>query len=93
MILSQRQTVLVAKQVLVLGGEAVPRLTVGAAPLPGPEQGSPLLTRELVDFYVAQTGMVNLQTKRGCPHDCVYCTYPSLEGKRFRPRSAGLVAE
>jgi lipid biosynthesis B12-binding/radical SAM protein len=73
--------------------EPVAKLTVGAAPLPGPEQGSPLLTQELVDFYVAQTGMVNLQTKRGCPHDCVYCTYPSLEGKRFRPRSAGLVAD
>ncbi|HBT82654.1 MAG TPA: lipid biosynthesis B12-binding/radical SAM protein [Desulfuromonas sp.] len=74
-------------------GATVPKLTVGAAPLLGPEQGSPLLTRELVDFYVGQTGMVNLQSKRGCPHDCVYCTYPSLEGKRFRPRAAGIVAD
>lgn len=74
-------------------GATIPALTVGHAPLLGAEQGSPLLTRELVDFYVGQTGMVNLQSKRGCPHDCVYCTYPSLEGKRFRPRAAGIVAD
>ena len=74
-------------------GKPVPPLLSGAAPLYGSAQGSPLLDRELVDFYVAQTGMVNLQTKRGCPHDCVYCTYPSLEGKAFRPRSAGAVAD
>jgi len=74
-------------------GAAVAKLTVGRAPLLGPEQGAPLLTRELVDYYVGQTGMVNLQSKRGCPHDCVYCTYPSLEGKRFRPRAAGIVAD
>ena len=74
-------------------GRAMPPLLSGSAPLSGSGQGSPLLDRELVDFYVAQTGMVNLQTKRGCPHDCVYCTYPSLEGKRFRPRAAGVVAD
>jgi radical SAM superfamily enzyme YgiQ (UPF0313 family) len=74
-------------------GEAVPALQTGRAPLPGADQGSPLLTRELVDFYVGQTGMVNLQTKRGCPHDCVYCTYPSLEGRHFRPRAAGIVVD
>jgi len=74
-------------------GKPVPPLQAGTAPLHGSAQGSPLLDREMVDFYVAQTGMVNLQTKRGCPHDCVYCTYPSLEGKAFRPRSAGVVAD
>jgi lipid biosynthesis B12-binding/radical SAM protein len=74
-------------------GEAVPALQTGRTPLTGADQGSPLSTRELVDFYVGQTGMVNLQTKRGCPHDCVYCTYPSLEGQHFRPRAAGIVAD
>jgi len=28
--------------------------------------------------------MLNLQTKRGCPFKCVYCTYPAIEGDRFR---------
>lgn len=35
-------------------------------------------------FYLERGGMLNLQTKRGCPFNCVYCTYPHIEGKRFR---------
>jgi radical SAM superfamily enzyme YgiQ (UPF0313 family) len=30
--------------------------------------------------------MANLQTKRGCPFSCIYCTYPILEGSRLRLR-------
>jgi radical SAM superfamily enzyme YgiQ (UPF0313 family) len=30
--------------------------------------------------------MANLQTKRGCPFSCVYCTYPLLEGNKVRLR-------
>jgi radical SAM superfamily enzyme YgiQ (UPF0313 family) len=30
--------------------------------------------------------MANLQTKRGCPFSCIYCTYPLLEGSRMRLR-------
>jgi radical SAM superfamily enzyme YgiQ (UPF0313 family) len=31
--------------------------------------------------------MANIQTKRGCPFSCIYCTYPLLEGvcMRLRP--------
>ena len=41
-----------------------------------------------VDFrpYV-QRGAYSIQTKRGCSHGCIYCTYPVLEGNRFRMRS------
>jgi radical SAM superfamily enzyme YgiQ (UPF0313 family) len=28
--------------------------------------------------------MLNLQTKRGCPFKCSYCTYPHIEGGRMR---------
>lgn len=38
--------------------------------------------------YVRRGGMGNLQTKRGCVFRCEYCTYPLLEGNRFRPRPA-----
>ncbi|MFZ2632448.1 MAG: radical SAM protein [Desulfosalsimonadaceae bacterium] len=34
-----------------------------------------------------------VQTARGCPNQCIYCTYPMLEGKRRRTRSPGIVAE
>lgn len=38
--------------------------------------------------------MANLQTKRGCPFSCCYCTYPLLEGQAMRLRSvAEIVAE
>lgn len=33
---------------------------------------------------------IGVQTARGCPRECIYCTYPSLEGSgmRFRPPEA-----
>ncbi len=35
-------------------------------------------------YYLKNGGMLNLQTKRGCPFRCVYCTYPAIEGRRLR---------
>jgi len=38
--------------------------------------------------------MANIQTKRGCPFGCCYCTYPLLEGSRMRLRPvAEILAE
>ena len=34
--------------------------------------------------YMRRGGMLNIQTKRGCPFRCAYCTYPALEGRRMR---------
>jgi radical SAM superfamily enzyme YgiQ (UPF0313 family) len=31
-------------------------------------------------------GMANIQSKRGCPFKCAYCTYPNIEGSRLRLR-------
>ena len=38
-----------------------------------------------LDFYLKKGGMLNLQTKRGCIFQCIYCTYPHIEGKNLRP--------
>jgi len=36
--------------------------------------------------YHSEGGMANVQTKRGCPFSCTYCTYPHLEGRVMRLR-------
>lgn len=34
----------------------------------------------------SQRGAYPIQTKRGCSHRCIYCSYPFLEGRTFRKR-------
>ncbi len=36
---------------------------------------------------------IGIQTARGCPNHCIYCTYPHLEGAAVRRRPPGDVAE
>lgn len=38
------------------------------------------------NFYQEETHTIPIQTKRGCPFHCVYCTYPMLEGHALRMR-------
>ncbi len=35
-------------------------------------------------WYLKHGAMLNLQTKRGCPFRCIYCTYPLIEGRNLR---------
>lgn len=39
---------------------------------------------KLVDYYWKKSGVMNIQTKRGCPFNCIYCSYPVIEGKKVR---------
>ena len=38
----------------------------------------------MVQYYWQKSGMINIQTKRGCPFNCIYCTYPLIEGHNVR---------
>lgn len=38
----------------------------------------------LVEYYWRESGMLNIQTKRGCPYNCIYCTYPKIDGRCVR---------
>ncbi len=43
--------------------------------------------------YLELGGMGNIQTKRGCPFKCVYCTYPVIEGRTPRVRAPAIVCD
>lgn len=48
--------------------------------------GTPERSLFNVARYHSEGGMANVQTKRGCPFSCSYCTYPHLEGRIMRLR-------
>lgn len=74
-------------------GMSFPRVLRSERPLAGGEIGSALYSKELVDFYFKKSGLLNVQTKRGCPHGCSYCSYPALEGKSYRCRDPRRVVD
>jgi radical SAM superfamily enzyme YgiQ (UPF0313 family) len=49
--------------------------------------------REYASFYLNEGGMLNIQTKRGCPFKCIYCTYPIIDGKKVRTLDPKLIVE
>jgi radical SAM superfamily enzyme YgiQ (UPF0313 family) len=49
---------------------------------------------EFAYYFESQDFYVGVQTKRGCPHNCCYCVYTVIEGKRVRVNPADeVVAE
>lgn len=65
-------------------------VVAGAASFVPPDLIFGICTPERSLFNVAryhgEGGMANVQTKRGCPFSCSYCTYPYLEGRVMRLR-------
>jgi radical SAM superfamily enzyme YgiQ (UPF0313 family) len=54
----------------------------------------PLPNRSILpERYYSEYGIESLQTKRGCPLRCDYCTYPLIEGRRGRLRHSARVAD
>jgi radical SAM superfamily enzyme YgiQ (UPF0313 family) len=50
------------------------------------EQSSPCFDESLVAYYRDRSGIIGLQSKRGCPYHCCYCGYPKIEGTIVRHR-------
>ena len=47
-----------------------------------------------IDFTpYLQKSVYSIQTKKGCSHGCIYCTYPVIEGRQFRKRSPADIAD
>ena len=40
----------------------------------------------IMQFYLKSGNVASIQTKRGCVHKCIYCSYPVLEGADIRNR-------
>jgi len=67
-------------------GRRPPPARLDALPSPYPDLGRCL---DLADPEL----WVPVQTRRGCPLDCSYCSTPAIEGRRLRKRSPELVAD
>jgi radical SAM superfamily enzyme YgiQ (UPF0313 family) len=54
---------------------------------------APNVPGKVVQRYFRESGMIGLQTRRGCPFDCSYCTYPQIEGREVRNRDPRSVVD
>lgn len=48
---------------------------------------------DTVQYYYEKSGMLNVQTKRGCPFNCIYCSYPIIDGKKVRTLDSATVVD
>ena len=51
------------------------------------------IDRKIAFAPYLERGAYSIQTKRGCSHGCIYCTYPVLEGSSFRTRKPEDIAD
>ncbi len=65
--------------------EAAPFPDISQAPVPEPSIGS------LDKFFIK--GMATIDTCRGCPFGCTFCTVINVQGRKMRQRSAECVLE
>lgn len=55
--------------------------------------GIPLRAGFDTGMYYERGGALNVQTKRGCYFECVFCSYPLIEGSKVRMRSPSAVVD
>lgn len=70
---------------------SIPGVMIKNIPFSGFSESRDSVFRRLFDAnsphvrcYLKQGGILNLQTKRGCPYRCIYCTYPYIDGGNLR---------
>ena len=49
--------------------------------------------KNIMAFYLKSGNVASVQTKRGCVHKCLYCSYPILEGQNIRTRDVQAVVD
>jgi lipid biosynthesis B12-binding/radical SAM protein len=69
------------------------RILYAAPELSGSGIPPALYDADMLAFYLKNGHMASIQTKRGCEHRCLYCTYPLLEGRTIRERTPSAVAD
>ena len=69
------------------------RCIEGRPVLKGEEIPTPHYDGALLEFYLRNGNIAAVQTKRGCTHSCVYCSYPVLEGPEIRCREPRAVVD
>ena len=77
---------------VIVGGHRLQRIEYGVR-----EGGALKIPQSRIDRYVdfgpyRNRGSYPIQTKRGCHYQCIYCSYPSIEGRTYRLRSKEDVA-
>src|SRR5262245_30266489 len=55
--------------------------------------GLPMRQRFDMQRYYERGGALNIQTKRGCYFECVFCSYPLIEGSQVRMRTPAAVVD
>jgi radical SAM superfamily enzyme YgiQ (UPF0313 family) len=55
--------------------------------------GLPMRQRFDMQRYYERGGALNIQTKRGCYFECVFCSYPLIEGSTVRMRTPAAVVD
>ena len=97
-VVGEAETALPALLAALEGGgraEDVPGIVTkggGAARGNGRPAGTLALPFSRIDRWIdfgpyRERGSYPIQTKRGCAHECAYCTYPTIEGRRYRVRA------
>ena len=69
------------------------RLIMSKTRLSGIKITSAKYDEQLMEYYLHSGNIASIQTKRGCTHKCVYCSYPILEGSNIRQRDPGSVVD